>query len=238
MRVIFSKPFFDEVSVELLGDFNGWRKGSTPLSLTDDGAWLATLDLQPNGAYRYVYLVNDYIWHSDPEAEEYVEGPYGEEASMLMTTIEQNPPYFFEKMDAGDPGSNTAVSRKILLPFESWYLLGSVFSTGLEKARQSMAELVLLQLSREDPADEGCFGQENIFSILRGLQSQLQQLPIKVSLDTAVGIGAESIADYAKAHDIDLIVISDDQVQSAGDKNVADALKAIDVCPTHVVQAN
>ena len=117
-------------------------------------------------------------------------------------------------------------------------MLGSVFATGLEKARQSMAELVLLQLNRDDPADDDCFGQENIFSTLRGLQSQLQQLPVKVSIDTAVGVRAESIADYAKSHGIDLIVISDDQVQSADDKNVIDTLKAINACPTHVVRKN
>ncbi len=238
MRVVFSKPYFEEVSVDLLGDFNDWRKGVNPLSRAADGSWLITLDLKLNEVYRYGYLVNNYIWHSDPDAEEFVQGPYGEEASMITTTVNQGLTSFWDHFDVGKSTPDTAVSKKILLPFESWYLLGSVFSTGLEKARQCMAELVLLQLSQVDPADEGCFGQENIFSILRGLQSQMQQLPIKVSVDTAVGVDAESIADYAKTHDIDLIVISDDQVQFDDDKNVADALKAIDVCPTHVVHAN
>ena len=238
MRVVFSKPYFEEVSVELLGDFNDWRKGVNPLSRAADGSWLTTLDLKLNKAYRYGYLVNNFIWHSDPDAEEFVPGPYGEEASMITTTVNQGFTSVLDYFDVSNSAPDTAVSKKILLPFESWYLLGSVFSTGLEKARQSMAELILLQLNREDPADAGCFGQENVFSILRGLQSQLQQLPVKVSLDTAVGVGAESIADYAKAHDIDLIVISNDQVQSADDKNVVDALKAIDVCPTHVVRDN
>lgn len=236
MRVVFSKPYFEEVSVELLGDFNGWRRGSTPLALTDDGAWLATLDLQTNGAYRYVYLVNNYIWHSDPEAEDFVEGPYGEEASMLMTTIDQNLPHFFEKVEANRAGRETAVYKKVLLPFESWYLLGSVFGAGLEKAQQSMGELVLLQMNRKDSTDEGCLGQENIFSMLRGLQTQLQHLPVKVSLDTAVGLGAKPIADYATQHDIDLIVISEDQIQSEEDDSVVAALQAIDVCPTYVVR--
>ena len=231
MRVVFSKPFYDEVSVELLGDFNDWRRGTTPLTLSDEGEWSTTLDLEPNDSFRYVYLVNEFIWHSDPDADEFVEGPYGEEASMLSTSVNQ---LYSEGL--GEP--ETAVYKKVLLPFDSWYLLDAVVNSAIEKAKESSAELVLLRLSRDDKETGFSFGQDNIFSILRGLQSQLQQLPIKVSVDTAVGVKAKIIANYAKEHDVDLIVISDDQVQPKGKKSLAEELTKTAVCDTEIIRPN
>ena len=237
MRVIFSKPFFDEVSVELLGDFNDWQRGTTPLKLSEDGEWLATVDLESNDSYRYVYLVNDFIWHSDPDAEDFVEGPYGEEASMISTSID---PSFSDDLHLqhGFLEGERPNYKKVLLPFDSWYLLDAAVSSAIEKAKESSAELILLRLSRDDNDSERCFGQESIFSILRGLQSQLQQLPIKVSVDTAVGIKAKIITKYAKEHDVDLIVISDDQVHLKGQHSLAEKLTKTAVCATEIIRPN
>jgi hypothetical protein len=67
VRLMFDDPAAREVVV--VGDFNGWRAGDTPL--TRDGAthrWSATLALR-DGAHRYAFVVDGTRWVPDPAAE-------------------------------------------------------------------------------------------------------------------------------------------------------------------------
>jgi hypothetical protein len=67
VRLMFDDPGAREVAV--VGDFNGWRAGSTPLAR--DGAtrrWSATLALR-DGAHRYAFVVDGTRWVPDPAAE-------------------------------------------------------------------------------------------------------------------------------------------------------------------------
>lgn len=52
-------------AVELVGDFNGWKSGSLPLT-RQDGAWEVLVPLPP-GRYRYLFLV-DGQQEPDPSA--------------------------------------------------------------------------------------------------------------------------------------------------------------------------
>jgi hypothetical protein len=67
VRLMFDDPGAREVIV--VGDFNGWRVGATPLAR--DGAthrWSATLALR-DGTHRYAFVVDGTRWVPDPAAE-------------------------------------------------------------------------------------------------------------------------------------------------------------------------
>jgi hypothetical protein len=66
VRLMFDDPGARRVAV--VGDFNGWRVGETPL--TRDAAshrWSATLALR-DGAHRYAFVVDGTRWVADPSA--------------------------------------------------------------------------------------------------------------------------------------------------------------------------
>jgi len=55
-------------SVELVGDFNEWTKGSTALRLSGaPGVWVASVALTP-GRHEYAFIVNGTRWVADPLA--------------------------------------------------------------------------------------------------------------------------------------------------------------------------
>jgi hypothetical protein len=67
VRLMFDDPGARRVAV--VGDFNGWRAGDTPLAR--DAAthrWSATLALR-DGAHRYAFVVDGTRWVPDPSAE-------------------------------------------------------------------------------------------------------------------------------------------------------------------------
>ena len=67
VRLMFDDPGARQVAV--VGDFNGWRAGGTPLA-RDVGThrWSATLALR-DGAHRYAFVVDGTRWVPDPTAE-------------------------------------------------------------------------------------------------------------------------------------------------------------------------
>lgn len=59
-------------SVALVGDFNDWDAGRTPMRLTgqegeESGVWSVVIPLAP-GRHRYAFLVNGSRWVADPAA--------------------------------------------------------------------------------------------------------------------------------------------------------------------------
>ena len=55
-------------NVSLVGEFNDWDTGATPLSLVDSrGVWSVTLPLRP-GRYLYMFVVDGTRWAPDPAA--------------------------------------------------------------------------------------------------------------------------------------------------------------------------
>ena len=63
----------DAKSVELMGEWNGWK--SISMTKGDDGVWTAKVTLSP-GTYGYKFLVNGTDWVFDPDnsAKKTVEG--------------------------------------------------------------------------------------------------------------------------------------------------------------------
>ncbi len=72
-------------SVQLLGDFNNWEPGATPMKSLKRGAYQASLELAPEQEYQFRYLVNGMHWYNDSQADAYIPSGFGPENSVLST---------------------------------------------------------------------------------------------------------------------------------------------------------
>lgn len=64
-------------SVSVVGDFNDWNPGATPLREAGDaGVWTITVPLTP-GRHQYVFMVDGNRWTPDPAAPRAVEDSFG-----------------------------------------------------------------------------------------------------------------------------------------------------------------
>jgi 1,4-alpha-glucan branching enzyme len=69
-------------SVELVGDFNEWTRGSTALRLSGaPGVWAASVPLTP-GRHEYAFIVNGTRWVADPLAVKSSDD-FGTESSVI-----------------------------------------------------------------------------------------------------------------------------------------------------------
>ncbi len=73
--------------VQLVGDFNGWRKGEHEMVRTDDGYWLAALHLKP-GTYKFRYCA-DGKWFTDYAAFGIEYGPLGVDSIVRVLELPQ-----------------------------------------------------------------------------------------------------------------------------------------------------
>jgi 1,4-alpha-glucan branching enzyme len=55
----------------LVGEFNGWDPGATPMQRLKSGAFTVTVDLAPGQEYAFRYLLADGRWANDTEADAY-----------------------------------------------------------------------------------------------------------------------------------------------------------------------
>jgi 1,4-alpha-glucan branching enzyme len=62
-------------SVSLVGDFNDWDPGRSPMH-TAHGIWATVVPLAP-GRYRYAFLVNGVEWRADPAAPNAIDDEFG-----------------------------------------------------------------------------------------------------------------------------------------------------------------
>jgi len=64
--------------VHLVGEFNQWNILAAPMKRLKNGDFTLTLDLEPNRAYQYRYLVDQVRWENDENADKYVPTPFGD----------------------------------------------------------------------------------------------------------------------------------------------------------------
>ena len=70
-------------SVAIVGDFNDWQEGASPLHrVTDDGMWAITIPLAP-GRYHYTFVVDGTRWVADPLAPRTIEDDFGRPNSVI-----------------------------------------------------------------------------------------------------------------------------------------------------------
>jgi len=84
-KVTFVLPSEVEASaVHLMGEFNDWQTAHV-MRRRKDGSWRTTLNLEPDRAYQFRYLVDGQRWLNDPDADDYVPNPYGGQNSVVTT---------------------------------------------------------------------------------------------------------------------------------------------------------
>jgi 1,4-alpha-glucan branching enzyme len=72
-------------NVHVVGDFNGWKLGATPLRRRKDGTFACTVELETGRDYQYRYVLDDGIWVNDPAADGYVPTPYGDVENCVVS---------------------------------------------------------------------------------------------------------------------------------------------------------
>jgi hypothetical protein len=72
-------------SVSVVGDFNDWDPGATPLRPAGRGVWIATVPLS-EGRYVYSFVVDGTEWMRDPVAPAAPEDDFGRPNSVLLVT--------------------------------------------------------------------------------------------------------------------------------------------------------
>ena len=70
-------------SVSLVGDFNDWDIGASPMSRLKTGEFTSQLALEKGKSYEFRYLVDGQKWYNDPEADRFVANSFGEENGMV-----------------------------------------------------------------------------------------------------------------------------------------------------------
>jgi hypothetical protein len=71
-------------SVAIVGDFNDWEEGGSPLHRVSDkeGVWAITIPLAP-GRYHYTFVVDGTEWVADPQAPRTLEDDFGRPNSVI-----------------------------------------------------------------------------------------------------------------------------------------------------------
>jgi hypothetical protein len=107
--------------------------------------------------------------------------------------------------------------KRLLLPFSDIDKLAQAMDSALQMASDSSAELILLRVCHQKPLAE----REDIFSELKGIQARSQLHDVAITIDTTVDASAKSIARYARAHDVDLVLVPE------GDRRLQDKSEQI-----------
>ena len=71
-------------SVSIVGDFNDWEEGGSPLQRVRNGGgvWTITIPLAP-GRYHYTFVVDGTKWVADPAAPRTLEDDFGRPNSVI-----------------------------------------------------------------------------------------------------------------------------------------------------------
>jgi hypothetical protein len=77
----FSFKAVQAKSVKLAGDFTDWEKFPVEMKPSEDGAWAASLSLEP-GEYAYRFIV-DGEWQDDPHCTKRVTNPFGSQNAVV-----------------------------------------------------------------------------------------------------------------------------------------------------------
>jgi hypothetical protein len=90
VRICFELPPFlwaDQVAV--VGDFNDWRPGATPMRQDREGVWRAHIDLPLGSRCEFRYLV-DGAWLTDYHADGFAPNRYGSNNSVVIAILPQD----------------------------------------------------------------------------------------------------------------------------------------------------
>jgi 1,4-alpha-glucan branching enzyme len=86
-KVTFRLPniaAIDAKSVCIVGDFNDWGIHANRMKKLRSGDYTITLELEPEREYQFRYLVDEYRWENDWNADRYVKSPYGDSDNSVI----------------------------------------------------------------------------------------------------------------------------------------------------------
>ncbi len=87
VRVTFRLPreaAQEASAVSVVGDFNGWEAGASPMKRLRDGSFSATVELEIGREYRFRYLIDGGRWENDWLADRYEPNAFGGEDSVVV----------------------------------------------------------------------------------------------------------------------------------------------------------
>lgn len=74
----------DANEVFVMGSFNNWSKGATPMkAVNQSGLWSVEVPLK-EGEYTFIYLVNGTRWVTPPMAEDFVTDGFGQTNGVVV----------------------------------------------------------------------------------------------------------------------------------------------------------
>jgi hypothetical protein len=85
-RLIPTQFILDDATahrVSIVGDFNEWKPGATPLVRLRNGVWTATVPLA-QGRHVYAFVLDDTLLVADPRAPKAPDSDFGREGSVVM----------------------------------------------------------------------------------------------------------------------------------------------------------
>lgn len=56
-------------NIRIVGEFNNWNKKAKPMNKPKEGVFIQELELEPNREYQFRYLVDDFFWENEPQAD-------------------------------------------------------------------------------------------------------------------------------------------------------------------------
>ncbi len=72
--------------MHVVGEFNQWNKGSTPMKTLKSGGLTATVSLDADKEYQFRYLGDGTNWINDDQADAYVRCSYGDCDNSVIKT--------------------------------------------------------------------------------------------------------------------------------------------------------
>jgi 1,4-alpha-glucan branching enzyme len=71
-------------TVCIVGEFNNWNIYANPMKRLRSGEFTIALELEPGREYQFRYLIDEYEWENDWNADKYVKGPYGDSDNSVV----------------------------------------------------------------------------------------------------------------------------------------------------------
>jgi 1,4-alpha-glucan branching enzyme len=71
-------------TISIVGEFNGWMPGQTPMKSLKSGEFTATIDLPAGKEYQFRYLIDGETWENDGKADKYVRTCFGDSDNSVV----------------------------------------------------------------------------------------------------------------------------------------------------------
>ena len=62
-------------TINLVGEFNEWKKDALPMKQLKNGDFKVDVALKPGQSYQYRFLLDESSWENDPQADAYIPIP-------------------------------------------------------------------------------------------------------------------------------------------------------------------